>query len=148
MKGGFNTDPELDISLDRFFRAITTALDPETILHVDLENIRNVLRRGHLALGYGRASLSSDGAVLQACLASLRCESLTSLSAAPMATEILIIMNSPWSAAVKLIEVREGLRAISLWGENDCGKLHSQYTMIHNEESAGDAIEVYLFVAR
>lgn len=139
---GFNL--KKSVLLDRFCRSLTAAIAPETMLYLDLEDVRDLLiKRGELALGYGRTNLG-EGALVKACQLSLQCESMMNRFDSPMASGILVIINAPRSPALKLSEVRDGLREIWRWRSETS---RSWYTLVH-EENADDVIEVYLFMVR
>lgn len=131
------------VLLDRFCQSLMAAIAPETMLYLDLEDVRDLLGMGELSLGYGRASLG-EGALVKACQLSLQCESMMNRSDSPGASGILVIINAPRSLALKLSEVRDGLREIWRWRSETS---RSWYTLVH-EESASDVIEVYLFMVR
>lgn len=139
---GTHSDPA--IPMNRFCRALMTAMAPEAMLYLDLEEVRDLFKNGDLALGYGRASLG-DGALVKACQDSLRCESLVVRSSSEGSSGMLVVINAPRIAAVKLSEIRNGLRVI--WQGASKASNHL-YSTIHDDESAGDAIEVFLFVVK
>jgi cell division GTPase FtsZ len=136
--------PDPAISTNRFRRTLMKAMAPEAMLYLDLEEVRDLFKNGDLALGYGRAPLG-NGALVKACQASLRCESLMEQSSSEGTSGILVVINAPRSAAVKLSEVRDGLCVIWQWASKASNHL---YSTIHDDEIAGEAIEVYLFAVK
>lgn len=135
------TNPDSGISTNEFIRALKLAMAPDAMLYLDLDEVRNLFKNGDLALGYGRAPLG-DGALVQACHASIRCESLVGQSSSESTSGILIVINAPRIAGVKLSEVRDGLRVILQWASKASNHL---YSTIHDYDDAGESIEVYLF---
>ncbi len=102
------THPDPAISTNRFRHALMKAMAPEAMLYLDLEEVRDLFNNGNLALGYGRAPLG-DGAVVKACQASLRCESLVERSSSEGSSGMLIVSNAPRIAAVKFSELTRDL---------------------------------------
>lgn len=143
VSGGSESDLDKYELLARFCRSLKAAIAPKTMLYLDLEDVRDLLNRGELALGYGRAKLG-EGALVKACQLSFQCNSMMHRSDSSGVSGILVIINVPSRISLKLSEVRDGLQEI--WRRNS-ETSKSWYTLVH-EESAGDVIEVYLFMVR
>ena len=134
-------NPERSIAPDHFCEAIRIAFTSPNM--ADLDEVRTLLNRGELALGYGRAP-AGEGALLKACQASLQSEPFTLRSDFSKASGILTIIKVSKSTEIKLKEVREGLREIWQWGSETSDRIYA----LAQEESAGESIEVYLFMVR
>ena len=122
-------------------RAMISALGSDSVISIDLDDIRSLLGQGHISLGYGH-TIATEGAVIKACKASVQGNLIEDPDLLRTATGILVIIRTPKHAAIKLSEVRDGLREI--WQHSPDAAQRS-YTFIH-ADSLTDAFEVYTLV--
>ncbi len=137
-----NTGTHQPWNIEKFCLAIKSALDSDSIISIDFDDIRSLLGQGHLSLGYGH-NIPREGAVIKACKASIHGHLIENPDLLRTATGILIIIRTPRHATIKLSEVRDGLREIWQYSSDSA---QCMYACIHGDSTV-DAIEVYTLVA-
>lgn len=129
------------VNIEGCCRAMMSALSSDSVISIDLDDIRSLLSQGHLSLGYGH-TIATEGAFTKACKASVQGHLIENPDLLRTATGILVIIRTPKHAAIKLIEVRDGLREI--W-QHSPDVAQRSYTFIH-ADSLTDAFDVYTLV--
>ena len=127
--------------IEEFCLVMKSALASDSIISIDLDDISSLLSQGHLSLGYGH-TIATEGAFTKACKASVQGHLIENPDLLRTATGILVIIRTPKHAAIKLIEVRDGLREI--W-QHSPDVVQRSYTFIH-ADSLTDAFDVYTLV--
>ena len=129
-------------NIEECCRAMMSALDSDSVISIDLDDVRSLLNQGRISAGHDR-TLIGEGAVIKACKTSIQGSLIESPDLLRTATGILVIIQTPQNSAIKLSEVRNGLREI--W-QHCPDSAQCIYACIHGD-SAVDAIEVYTLVA-
>jgi DNA segregation ATPase FtsK/SpoIIIE-like protein len=137
-----NTGTHQPWNTEEFCLSIKSALGSDSIISIDLDDIRSLLGQGDISLGYGH-TIAREGAAIKACKASIHGHLIENPDLLRTATGILVIIRTPRHATVKLSEVRDGLREI--W-QHSSDSAQCIYAYIHGD-IAVDAIEVYTLVA-
>ena len=122
-------------------RAMMSALGSDSIISIDLDDIRSLLGQGCFSLGYGQTFVR-EGAIIKACKASVQGHLIENPDLLRTATGILVIIRTPKNAAIKLSEVRAGLHEI--W-QHIPDAAQRIYTCIH-ADSLTDIFEAYTLV--
>ena len=136
-----NTGTHQPWNIEKFCLAIKSALDSDSIISIDFDDIRSLLGQGHLSLGYGH-NIPREGAVIKACKASVQGRLIENPDLLRTATGILVIIRTPKHANIKLSEVRDGLREI--W-QHSSDAVQRIYTCI-DADNLTDTVEVYTLV--
>lgn len=129
------------VNIEGCCRAMMSALSSDSVISIDLDDIRSLLGQGHLSLGYGH-NIAREGAVIKACKASVQGRLIENPDLLRTATGILVIIRTPKHADIKLSEVRDGLREI--W-QHSSDAVQRIYTCI-DADSLTDTVEVYTLV--
>ena len=118
-----------------------SALGPDSVISIEFDEVRSLIGQGYLSLGYGQAP-TDTGNVIQACKASVHGLLTENRDLLQTATGVLIIIRTPQNAAVKLSEIRTGLREIWQHSPDSAQRL---YSCIAGEATTGRH-EVYTLV--
>ncbi len=125
-----------------FCRAVMSAVAPDSVMAIDLDDVRSLLGQGRIHLGYSQ-SFINEGTVIKACKALTQ----RSLNETPdllhTASGILVMIRTPPHAAIKLSEIRTGLR--EMW-QHIPDTAQSIYAYTHSD-SLTDTVEIYTLVA-
>jgi len=122
-------------------RAMMSALGSDSIVSIDLADIRSLIDQGRISVGYGQTFVS-EGAVIKACKASIQGSLIEIPDLLRTATGILVVIRTPQNAAIKLSEVRDGLREIWQHSPDEAQRI---YTCV-DADSLTDTFEVYTLV--
>lgn len=119
-----------------------SALGPDSVLSIELDEVRSLIGQACLSLWYGQAPADTDN-IIQACKASIHGLLTKNPDLLQTATGVLVIIRTPQHASVKLSDIRAGLREI--WQQNpDSAKC--LYSCIAGQAATGQH-EVYTLVA-
>lgn len=129
------------VNVEGCCQAVMSALGPDSVISIELDEVRSLIGQGYLSLGYGQAP-TDTGNIIQACKASVHGLLTENPDLLQTATGVLVIIRTPQNAAVKLSEIRTGLREIWQHSPDSAQRL---YSCIASEATTGRH-EVYTLV--